>query len=118
MPCDSLSCPADESLENGPGGCMGRPGDVFMFVDLELRSDVICPLVLRMAPVPRSRTTVALTPDFLDNLVIVSSSTSCPAAYQLVSAILDVEKRAYRYCVCHADRHVVLIALIPQSHVP
>lgn len=41
----------------------------------------ICPLVLRMAPVARSRTMLAFTPGFFDRRPSFSSRGSCPFAY-------------------------------------
>jgi hypothetical protein len=62
--CDSPLCEVLASVENVFVVVVGRPDEVLF---LEERRDDNWPLVLRMAPVARSRTTVALTPDFFDS---------------------------------------------------
>lgn len=65
------------SFENDP------PADGFVKAAAEEPRVESWPFVRRMAPVARSRTTVALTPGFLERRFSFSSSASCPLVYAI-----------------------------------
>lgn len=69
-PCASPSSAAGASLENEAA--------VDAFRDFAVWSASIWPLVLRIAPVARSKTRLALMPGFLARRPSFSSRASCP----------------------------------------
>jgi hypothetical protein len=71
-PLDSLSSAAGTSFE--------KDAAVASFRDLDVRNAAISPLVLRIDPVERSSTILALTPGFLVTRPSFSSRASSPFA--------------------------------------
>lgn len=72
--------------------------------DFEVCKASTCPLVLRIAPVARSRTMLAFTPGFFDKRPSFSSRASGPLTYKFVSHMERPSHcdAAYQCRVCHS----------------
>lgn len=79
----------------------------------DVRSEDICPAVLRIVPVARSSAIVALTPGFLDSRLRVSSSASAPLLCESRAGV-SAERRSGGLRKCKR----VWALCVPYSHPP